>query len=464
MKKIVILLLSFMLIISSALFVCAAQSKSDAPTITSFKNGAVGTQITFSKFDGASSYRVFLKSGNSWKKLADTSSLTLTHKGLKNNTSYTYTVRALNKAGNYVSDFDKTGFQNTFYSVPKLTSVTSVYGGLKLSWSKVAGIGEYTVFVKTASGWKKCAMSTTNSFTDKNVISGKKYTYTVKCSENNGKNLLSWHDTKGIGGTYVAAPEITATENLKDSVKITIGKVAGAYKYRYFVHSAKGWKAFATTTALSVKHTGVKNNTHYTYTVRALDKSGKYISAFNPKGTGTRFFAPPEITAVDFTDSGNVITWNAADYTVLYRLFVKEYGGNWATLTNTDQTSFTDEAPKKDSLYTYTLRYVNESKQPLSFYLTDTKYYYNGAPANGKIEYGGKTLNFTDGYILHGLNKIDGKYFFYSADGLLQKNGIVGNSTDGYYYANKNGVIDQRCQAKRHHVACFKRQGKEGFK
>ena len=25
---------------------------------------------------------------------------------------------------------------------------------------------------------------------------------------------------------------------------------------------------------------------------------------------------------------------------------------------------------------------------------------------------------------------------------MLQKNGIVGNSADGYYYANKNGVID----------------------
>ena len=34
------------------------------------------------------------------------------------------------------------------------------------------------------------------------------------------------------------------------------------------------------------------------------------------------------------------------------------------------------------------------------------------------------------------------KYYFYNSTGFLQKNGIVGNSKTGYYYANKNGVID----------------------
>ena len=114
----------------------------------------------------------------------------------------------------------------------------------------------------------------------------------------------------------------------------------------------------------------------------------------------------------------------------------------WATLADTSETTCTDTAAQSGVLYTYTLRYLNEAKKPLSFYLTDTKYYYNGAVANGKVTYAGKTLNFTDGYILQGLVKRDGKYFFYNSAGFLQKGGIVGTGKVGYYYADKSGVID----------------------
>ena len=413
-----------------------------APHITGVKNLADGTQITWSKSNGAGAYRVFLKSGGSWKKLADTTACTYTHKSLKNNTSYTYTVRCLNKAGAYISAFDSAGRTNTFYSVPKLISAVSAYGGMKVSWNAVAGVHEYLVFVKTSSGWKQLAVSATNSYLHKNAVSGKTYTYTVKCSKNAGKSAISWHNAKGVSGTYVAAPVITGFENQQSGVKIDIQQSAGAYQYRYFVHTASGWKAFATTKALCAVHTGVKNNTRYTYTVRALNKSGKYVSEFNPAGTANRFFAPPAFSAVKLAGTGNTLTWEENAYCDIYRVYKKNYGGSWVTLCNTDQTSFTDTTVKQNELYTYTLRYYNNAGKALSFYLNNTKFYYNGAVANGKIVIGGKTLNFTDGEILQGLVKRGGKYYFYNSTGFLQKNGIVGNSKTGYYYANKNGVID----------------------
>ena len=413
-----------------------------APRITGLKNLAAGTQITWSKSNGAYKYRVFLKNGGSWKKLADTSACTFTHKSLKNNTSYTYTVRCLNKAGAYISAFDAAGRTNVFHSVPKLTSAVAAYGGMKVSWNAVAGVNEYLVYVKTASGWKQIAVVTTNSYLDKSAVSGKTYTYTVKCSKNGGKAAISWHNTKGVSGTYVAAPKITAFENQRSGVKISIQKSAGAYRYRFFVHTASGWKAFATTTALSAIHTGVKNNAKYTYTVRAMDKSGKYISAYNTAGTANRFFAPPAFSEVKLAQTGNTLSWEENAYIDIYRVYKKTYGGSWVTLVNTDKTSFTDTTVKQNELYTYTLRYYSKAGKVLSFYLTNTKYYYNGAVANGKITYGGKTLNFTDGEILQGLIKRGGKYYFYNSTGFLQKNGIVGNSKTGYYYANKSGVID----------------------
>ena len=413
-----------------------------APKISSFKNLPSGTQINWSKCAGANAYRVYVKSANGWKKIADTASNTYTHKNLKNNATYTYTVRAINKAKNCSSACSYPDSSNTFFTVPVLKTAVSAYGGMNVSWNKVAGVNEYTVFLKTSTGWKKIAVCNTNTYLDKTVVSGKTYIYTVKCSKDSGATSLSYHNTKGIKGTYVASPEITSFENLANSVKVNIKKTAGAYKYRLFVKTSKGWKAIATVSKLSVNHKGVKNNTQYTYTVRAIGKNGKYVSACNPTGKSNRFFAPPAFTSITASEAGSTFKWAENNYVSYYRVYKKAFGKNWAVLTDTNECTYTDETVTQNALYTYTLKYLDETKSPLSTIISNTKYYYNGALANGKITYGGKTLGFTNGYILKGLAKRDGKYYFYSSEGLLQKNGIVGNSKAGYYYADKNGVID----------------------
>ena len=410
------------------------------PEISSFKNLANGTSLTWNKCAGASSYRVFVKTANGWKKLADTSSNTYTHKNLKNNTLYTYTVRALGKAGN-TSAIDNAGSANKFFSVPKLISAVPAYGGMRISWNSVGGVNEYTVFSKTASGWKKLAVCDTNTYLDNTAVSGKQYTYTVKCSKNSGANGLSYHDAKGVTGTYVAAPEISGFENLADSVKINIKKSVGAYSYKVFVKTANGWKAIASTKTLTANHKGVKNNVLYTYTVRAMDKNGKYVSACNPTGKANRFFAPPAINSLTHSGTANTLEWDENNYVSSYRVYKKVYGGAWAVLADINECTYTDNALQSNVLYTYTLRYFDNAKKPVSSIISNTKYYYNGAVANGKITYNGKTLGFTNGVILKGLVKQNGKYYFYNANGILQKNGIVGTSK-AYYYADKNGVID----------------------
>jgi len=60
---------------------------------------------------GAAKYRVFVKNGSSWKKLKDTTSTSYTHKGLKENTEYTYTVRCISSTGkSYTSAYNKAGW------------------------------------------------------------------------------------------------------------------------------------------------------------------------------------------------------------------------------------------------------------------------------------------------------------------------------------------------------------------
>ena len=56
----------------------------------------------------------------------------------------------------------------------------------------------------------------------------------------------------------------------------------------------------------------------------------------------------------------------------------------------------------------------------------------------------GMTINLTRCF--RGLVKLDGNMYYYSQNGDLQKSGIVGSDKEGYYLADKDGVIDTgRC-------------------
>jgi hypothetical protein len=85
---------------------------------------------------------------------------------------------------------------------------------------------------------------------------------------------------------------------------------------------------------------------------------------------------------------------------------------------------------------------LNSSGVSISTHLTDTRFYYNGAVANGKITYKNKSYAFSNGYLRQGYVTIDGKTYYYTDTGVLQKNGIVGSSKDGYRYADSNGVVN----------------------
>ena len=447
MKKIVALLLALVLLFSCASAAFAAEE--EMPHITFLTPIYGGFKINYTVCKAADFYRVFAKTKSGWKALGTTQENSFECKNLKNRTAYTFTVRGLDADGNYVTDFDRVGFTQRFYNPPALRLITCTANGLKLTWEKIPAIDYYSVYVRSpGQPWKLLTVTDAGEYTDTAVVSGKQYTYTVKGVKAPPKSInLTFHEKKGISCTFVAAPQIKKLDNGSNGVTVHIQKSVGAYAYRYFVKTASGWKAFATSKALSAAHKGTKDNALYTYTVRALGKDGKYVSSFISEGSTTRYFAPPAFTDIALTATGNSLTWDKNEHVALYRVHKKVFGGKWQTLAETDQNSCEDTTLHKDELYTYTLRYLNEAKEPVSFYLTDTKYYYNGALANGKITFGGKTFGFTDGVLLQGLVKLDGKYYFYNANGILQKNGIVGNSKAGFYYADKNGVIDFTCRA-----------------
>ena len=412
-----------------------------APEISKIENTQTGAKITWSKCAGASKYRVFVFKNNEWNRIGTTSSTSFVHDGLKAGTTYRYTVRCLDSKGNYASGYSGQGVTNTFYAPPTMASLAVKYEGVQVKWNKTDSVENYRLYRKVNnSGWFYIGNFKGTSYVDKNVISGNTYAYTVRCLDKNNQLISSYNNGKSI--TFVKAPEITKIENTATGAEIFWTKSAGATKYRVFVYKNNEWSRIGTTSSTSFIHEGLKAGSSYKYTVRCVDNKDNYVSGYNNGGYTNTFYAPPQISSISKANNGTLIKWNSASGVAGYRLYRKTINSSWGILASVSGTSYVDTTAKKDTLYTYTLRYLDKNQNVISYYIEDTKYYCNGSLANGTFTIGNSKYTFNNGVFRAGLQTINGNKYYYNSSGVLQKNGIVGSDKDGYYYADKNGKID----------------------
>lgn len=257
---------------------------------------------------------------------------------------------------------------------PKITKTENVYGGVKLSWNKVNGAEKYRVYYKSRTGWKRMGETTSTSFIDKDVTSGKSYTYTVRCISANSKRFTSGYDSKGTRATYVASPEITKLENIYGKIKITWNKVNGAEKYRVYVRRNNKWTRFCDTTSNSATDTIVTSGETYTYTIRCINSSAtKFTSGYNASGKSVKHIAAPELVKIEGNNEGVKLTWNKPAGSVKYRAYRRGSNG-WTRLTETTNTSYTDKSAKAGNNYTYTVRCLT----------SDSKRFTSGFNSNGE--------------------------------------------------------------------------------
>ena len=183
-------------------------------------------------------------------------------------------------------------------ATPKISKAESVYGGVKLTWNKVNGAAKYRVYYKGRKGWTRMVDTTSTSYIDKDVSSGKNYTYTVRCLNKSKNKFTSGYNSTGKSIKYVSAPKISKTEATYNSVNLNWDKVNGAEKYRVYRRGEKGWTRLFDTTSTTFTDTNLYADTEYTYTVRCINSSAnKFTSGYNSKGfTVTTLSAPAEHT------------------------------------------------------------------------------------------------------------------------------------------------------------------------
>ncbi|MGN0468481.1 MAG: fibronectin type III domain-containing protein [Acutalibacteraceae bacterium] len=163
--------------------------------VSSSLSGTSAT-LSWSKVAGASKYRVYLynSSSKTYKKVADTSSTSYKLKNLTPGKTYIYAVKAYKTVSGtnyYSSDYGKT----TLYLTPSAPKSLKITAGTKcatLKWNAVTGAATYEIFRGNSKTgiFRRVATTTTASYKDEGLWTGKTYYYKVKAIKNAGSNKL----------------------------------------------------------------------------------------------------------------------------------------------------------------------------------------------------------------------------------------------------------------------------------
>ena len=354
--------ISMSAVAASSTVVGAVSSNLATPKISKTENVNGGVKISWNKVNKAEVYRVYYKGRKGWTRLADTTSTSYTDSKVASGKTYTYTVRCLNKSKNkFTSGYDSKGAKATFIAAPKISKTENVNGGVKISWGKSNGAEQYRVYYKGRKGWTRLADTTSTSYTDSKVTSGKTYTYTVRCLNKSKNKFTSGYDSKGAKATFIATPKISKTENVNGGVKISWNKSNGAEKYRVYYKGSKGWTRMVDTTSTSYIDKDVSSGKNYTYTVRCLNKSkNKFTSGYNSTGKSIKYVSAPKISRTEATYNSVTLNWDKVNGAEKYRVYRRGEKG-WSRLFDTTSTAFTDTNLYAETAYTYTVRCINSS-------------------------------------------------------------------------------------------------------
>jgi beta-glucosidase-like glycosyl hydrolase len=165
---------------------------------------------------------------------------------------------------------------------------TATSDSITFSWKKVTGASGYRVYKKVNSKWTKIKTISDagkNSYTDKELKSGKTYCYKIKAyTESGGKKLWSSYSSTVKLATQPDKVKISNISYTYNSVKLSWSKVSGTgYQIYQKEDGSSNWKKVAI----------IKNSKTTSYRIGRLKQGTKYsfkIRAYVEAGTGKKIY------------------------------------------------------------------------------------------------------------------------------------------------------------------------------
>ena len=319
---------------------------------------AMGIKLDWAITDELSRFVVYkrVKGQSEWQTLTKTESnvTTIHDTDVKSGTVYEYAIRAISDDGTFESALSKIKVV-VFLSKIETVKVTNVAGGVKITWSKVAGAENYVVYRRLDNGtWETLATvdSATTAYTDKKATSNKNYYYTVRALADGYRSAYQNYKIY-----YLAAPKITKFDSqIGNGITVKWSSVAGASKYYVYRKTGNSkWTKIATTDNLLYRDKDVKLGTTYTYTVRANGNNvtSAYYSGWKRQYTpGT-----PSVTSISASSNAITLKWGKISGADGYRVYRKANdAAKWTQIANVKGVTYTDKNISKNVKYTYTVR------------------------------------------------------------------------------------------------------------
>ena len=301
-------------------------------------------KLSWNQVEGAEKYLVYR--GNSL--LATVEGLEYKDDGLTAGKNYSYKVCSVKN--NSVRE----GNSVKVYLIKKPdVKVENTSSGVKLTWND-CGVS-YNVYRKAegSTKWTLLKNVTDESYIDKKVTDGKKYTYTVKAKWSNGE--FGGYNKDGVKITFLKPTKITKATYYTSSLQIEWEKSAVADYYEVYRRVSGGsWKLIHKTKngqTVKYKDKDVKSGTKYQYSVKVVKDGSRSPAA---KITRT-FIAPPSKLTAKKVDGGIKLSFSKVNGAQYYYVYRKGSDGKWTNIgkVKSSATSYTDKTAKRGTTYSY---------------------------------------------------------------------------------------------------------------
>lgn len=161
----------------------------DQPRMSVIRKDA-GYTIRWTAYPSAAKYCVFLRDEAGWNKIGETAETQIDYEEPTEQTTYTYAVRPLNAAGEYLSDRIEAGYTVSYAAVPMFDNILPGVSGTVLTWSAYEGAQTYRLYRRYLdTQWSAVADVDGLTYTDSAPSDGVPCQYKLCCLDKDGNTL-----------------------------------------------------------------------------------------------------------------------------------------------------------------------------------------------------------------------------------------------------------------------------------
>ena len=314
--------------------------------------------ITWRAVEGAVKYEIYrsTKSSKSYKLVATVETLTYGDDAFAAGTAYYYKVKAIGAVSKSAeSSYVKlTGKCAT----PVISAEAGQSGKPKISWEKVTGAKQYTVYRATSENGKYSKLGTTksNTYEDKKASVGKTYFYKVIANGSKSSGNSAYSNIVSCS-VRLAAPKIKSygPNDVYGDPLISWEKVSGAKGYRILrkLPGETEFKVIKEWNETYFRDMDAPLFAECTYIMQTIGSKPEYDSVYTEEMTILSTMGQPNVTCLS-KNNGASLTWYAVEGAVSYDVFVSDTkDGAFTLLLNTKSTGYlhTDAQPNRDYYY-----------------------------------------------------------------------------------------------------------------